>query len=1065
MKYSILEQTYKPVTFSELEAINILSESEIEPSEKYLTGTFLVNGETLKGVEYTKLSQEGYIPDFKKIIDRLNLSTGIYKVEFENTTELATSTKIRVKAVSPDAREILTSLTTEISLTENLTPGQRFLRTENSTYEIYNEVIFNGTVAFRLDRGFQEPLNTLIRVFNREVDKVEWILQVEQELEQGQTVNLLPNFKLTPKPLQQVESYTIQRLEPQVMYADYSDFSKFVHFSTATARVKALLRKFEILENLQQIISLTPSGSYPLSQSIQKVQERIQTTVNSFDGYEYTNYYISSSYGFPKQIKEGTQIPQSVFTSESQRWITESLSKASEYDNGNLNSLRTQLPPYVQSLPNGEELYKFFDLLGHYYDNLRLYNVALNGRNHLESVEGKQIPSSEIVKSLDDKASYFPYGYSLDDVYPTSSYGDIKTTQIPETSLYRDLFKIISQRVAAHGTFLTRQKGTHEYYEHLANILGFPIETLNQSRIVTGELNNPQLKFSKKVYIDKTPGVVIPTNTLKADINAINFRISTETPEIQSGEKYLLLVGSISGNNTVSQSLADPIKVNTTSSFYGVSLEKVDTSGPYLSFQNQIKVQYFQSGSTSLELILDADLYPELNITVVQQTGFQSLIATGYNTLTCEVLRNWITGSQGTSFLNLGNSFIYGPTGSISINNTTYKAYPGKTQGIKLYNTPVDLLQELELNSTQTFVEDVTRNPWSQSTRVGSYLSASLLADIPVGLTVEIQRPTASVHSAMLNGDYSVAFKAVGNTVRYLQTASIEGTDYTIKGSRNGQMMPNVGYSNIEVTLEQLDQGAEIHTLSEYEKTGERVHGKDGREKEYVTRKHTVGLSPTYIRDLEISDKLTPFEISKLEYNPLDFDQVLRISTLNIIDSWLDTRMEFNNLVRILEQLSPGVYQSWKKSEGLRLVKNLEPTFENSIYKLYPELTTSLEVEDKVTGKTDIPSQAKGTPLTYNNIPASHEKREQVITPVGILTNIDKTKTEIVTGNYAGGLIVPVKNGEVGQIYEKKLTLLYEANLYTVLPFSSQDETAPVTEMDFLSDQNIPLTGEFLLYW
>ncbi len=133
---------------------------------------------------------------------------------------------------------------------------------------------------------------------------------------------------------------------------DYSDFSNFVHFSSAVQRINNFVYKVGLIEDytvdLNTINSITGSTSQSISVSSSKalLENKINNLITNFDGFEYYMYYTSgSTYSYPKQ--NSTQ-PYTLYSSTSPQvltWLGDSninsssfsgvLSSASLYDKDN----------------------------------------------------------------------------------------------------------------------------------------------------------------------------------------------------------------------------------------------------------------------------------------------------------------------------------------------------------------------------------------------------------------------------------------------------------------------------------------------------------------------------------------------------------------------------------------------------------------------------------------------------------------------------------------------------------------------------------------------------------
>ena len=104
---------------------------------------------------------------------------------------------------------------------------------------------------------------------------------------------------------------------------DYSDFSNFIHFSSATSRVENFAAKVGQIEtyNKQISASLAIVGGAAVSSSVLTLQNYITDITTNFDTYEYYLYYASSSYAWPKSTSTQPYSLYSVTSSQAINWL------------------------------------------------------------------------------------------------------------------------------------------------------------------------------------------------------------------------------------------------------------------------------------------------------------------------------------------------------------------------------------------------------------------------------------------------------------------------------------------------------------------------------------------------------------------------------------------------------------------------------------------------------------------------------------------------------------------------------------------------------------------------
>ncbi len=115
---------------------------------------------------------------------------------------------------------------------------------------------------------------------------------------------------------------------------DYTDFSNFVHFSSARARVENFYYKVQLIEQYNTAITsiaLSVSSSYA-SSSIASAEAKKTEIIKNFDGYEYYLYFSSGSKTYPKT---NIDPPYDLYYSNDnvvKEWLASLLQEADFYD-------------------------------------------------------------------------------------------------------------------------------------------------------------------------------------------------------------------------------------------------------------------------------------------------------------------------------------------------------------------------------------------------------------------------------------------------------------------------------------------------------------------------------------------------------------------------------------------------------------------------------------------------------------------------------------------------------------------------------------------------------------
>jgi hypothetical protein len=169
---------------------------------------------------------------------------------------------------------------------------------------------------------------------------------------------------------------------------DYTDFSNFVHFSSAKERLENFKYKLTQIQSLQSDIdainnlSVSSSITYT-SASVLNLQNQLNTLIEKFDGYEYFLYYESGSNSWPKSNSTKPYINSAVTTSAALTWFGSTdytsqyyggqILEADNYDINNKDYIWNNLPEYIKADSQNSNLELFTSMLGQHYDYIWTY--------------------------------------------------------------------------------------------------------------------------------------------------------------------------------------------------------------------------------------------------------------------------------------------------------------------------------------------------------------------------------------------------------------------------------------------------------------------------------------------------------------------------------------------------------------------------------------------------------------------------------------------------------------------------------------------------------------------
>lgn len=338
---------------------------------------------------------------------------------------------------------------------------------------------------------------------------------------------------------------------------DYSNFSNFIHFSSAVERVNNFVYKLQLIEAANASIAaqqaITNGSLYP-SQSISREQQTIDNIVKNFDTYEYFLYFDSSSWAWPKSNSTQPYTLYSVTSSEAQNFIgsidtvptatvQSLLFSASYYDATNKDLFHNSIPQYLLDDPSNQPYITFMDMIGQHFDNIWIYykdvSNRFNATNNPETGISLDLVSDALKglgfqlftnTNVSDNLYYTLFGINPDGslLPPTGSelitrYVTSSLTTLPAETIQDEIYK----RLYHNLPYLYKTKGTARALKSIISIYGIP-ESILTVREFGGN------------FTGSLDGIL--------DLNSSDYKIAIVTG---SG-------GNVTGSLTISSSLLSP---------------------------------------------------------------------------------------------------------------------------------------------------------------------------------------------------------------------------------------------------------------------------------------------------------------------------------------------------------------------------------------------------------------------------------------------------------------------------------------------------------------------------
>jgi hypothetical protein len=161
---------------------------------------------------------------------------------------------------------------------------------------------------------------------------------------------------------------------------DYSNYSNFVHFSSATNRLYNFVYKLQLIESASLGIASNQTSTAKVI-----LQNQIDSIITNFDGYEYYLYFESASTAWPKQNTIAPYNLYPVTSSQAVNWLGSPTTSpngfasmsmywsSSYFDDTNQDILTQTIPSYIlEDNANGPYIL-FVNMIGQMFDNIWIY--------------------------------------------------------------------------------------------------------------------------------------------------------------------------------------------------------------------------------------------------------------------------------------------------------------------------------------------------------------------------------------------------------------------------------------------------------------------------------------------------------------------------------------------------------------------------------------------------------------------------------------------------------------------------------------------------------------------
>ena len=273
---------------------------------------------------------------------------------------------------------------------------------------------------------------------------------------------------------------------------DYSDFSNFVHYSSATERVDNFFSKLQTIEGYNNRITTLQqiSGSHALTNISQSITRR-DTLIGGFDEFEqwmynkvtgslYTHYSTTDNpiVPYPK-ISTYPIVFCPTTSSQAESWYAGVYSSASLYDSQNDSALINMIPFALREDPLNEDYLLFVHMIAQHFDILWTYTKALTDINKREEHPEDGISDDLLYDVAKSMGWHLSNGWGQSNLWEyllgTDSSGNkSETIDGLETKSKKKIRSEVWRRVLNNLPYIYKSKGTPRSIKALLSCYGIP---------------------------------------------------------------------------------------------------------------------------------------------------------------------------------------------------------------------------------------------------------------------------------------------------------------------------------------------------------------------------------------------------------------------------------------------------------------------------------------------------------------------------------------------------------------------------------------------------------------
>ena len=348
------------------------------------------------------------------------------------------------------------------------------------------------------------------------------------------------------------ELYSLLNEKSVAVNIDHSNYGEFIHFSSATERLKNFKYKLQLIESYQTslntINSLTETNTINVVGSDARYTNLIKGIVGNFDHYERHLYFESGSSSWPKTTTAKPHINVVSTDMQAVNWYNSEIISASNFDAQNYDVLGNALPEYIRDDNANNPGVLFTHMIGQHFDNLWIYTKAITDKYNADNRTNVGISKDlvkEAIKSLgvkiynSEEGSTDLFKYLIADSYDSGSQLEVINTftsvpgvAIDEQPVSRKEYETeVYKRIYHNIPLLTKAKGTQRGLRALINCFGIPSKFLKIKQYGGKSIEGERFFNYDKHTVDAVEKVRVETRASGSINTTLNEDVSIQKSE------------------------------------------------------------------------------------------------------------------------------------------------------------------------------------------------------------------------------------------------------------------------------------------------------------------------------------------------------------------------------------------------------------------------------------------------------------------------------------------------------------------------------------------------------